>query len=221
MAEITAQMVRELREATGAGMMDCKKALAETGGNQEQAIEFLRKKGLKSVEKRSGKVAAEGTIYSYIHSGGRIGVMLELNCETDFVARGDEFQALAKDIAMHIAWANPAYLSREEVPAEVIEKEKEIFRSQLSPQQEKVADKILAGKLEKFYEQTCLLEQLDAKDPQSKKRIADLINDLSAKIGEKIVLRRFMRYELGAGIERVQEDYAAEVAAAAASVQSH
>ncbi len=214
MAEISAQLVKELRDKTGAGMMDCKKALAESGGDSEKAIEVLRKKGLKDVDKRAGKVAAEGVVYSYIHTGGRIGVMLELNSETDFVARGDDFTTLAKDIAMHIAWANPRFLSREEVPAKVIESEKDIYLSQLKPEQQKMADKILPGKLEKFYEDACLLEQFDARDPASKKRIKDLIDTLSAKIGEKIVLRRFVRFEVGEGIEKVQTDYRAEVAAA-------
>ncbi len=214
MAEISAQLVKELREKTGAGMMDCKKALAEAGGDCDKAIEVLRKKGLKDVDKRSGKVASEGVIYSYIHSGGRIGVMLELNSETDFVARGDDFTSLAKDIAMHVAWSNPRFLQREEVPEKVLDTEKDIFLSQLKPEQQKMADKILPGKLEKFYEENCLLEQFDARDPAAKKRIKDLISDLSAKIGEKIVLRRFVRFEVGEGIEKAKTDYVAEVAAA-------
>ncbi len=214
MAEISAQLVKELRDKTGAGMMDCKKALAEASGDPEKAIEVLRKKGLKDVDKRSGKVASEGVIYSYIHAGGRIGVMLELNSETDFVARGDDFQGLAKDIAMHVAWSNPRFLGREDVPEKVIATEKEIYLSQLKPEQQKMADKILPGKLEKFYEEACLLEQFDARDASAKKRIKDLISDLSAKIGEKIVLRRFVRYEVGEGIEKVKTDYRAEVAAA-------
>lgn len=214
MTEISAQLVKELREKTGAGMMDCKKALAEAGGDSDKAIEVLRKKGLKDVDKRSGKVASEGTIYSYIHAGGRIGVMLELNSETDFVARGDEFMTLAKDIAMHVAWAKPRFLGREDVPEKIIQTEKDIYLSQLKPEQQKMADKILPGKLEKFYEEACLLEQFDARDPASKKRIKDLISDLSAKIGEKIVLRRFVRFEVGEGIEKAKTDYLAEVAAA-------
>lgn len=215
MAAISASLVKELRDKTGAGMMDCKKALAENDGDIEKSIEFLRKKGLKDVGKRSGKVAAEGVVYSYIHSGGRVGVMLELNCETDFVARGDDFTDLAKSISMHVAWANPPFLNRESVPVNVIEKEKDIFRSQLKPQQEKMADKILEGKMEKFYKENCLLEQLDAKDAAAKKSIQDIINDVSAKVGEKISLRRFSRYEVGEGIEKEEVDYAAEVAAAA------
>ncbi|MDD2942502.1 MAG: translation elongation factor Ts [bacterium] len=212
---VSAQTVKELRDKTGAGMMDCKKALAECAGDMEKAIDFLRKKGLKDVGKRSGKVAAEGVIYSYIHGGGRIGVMLELNCETDFVARGDDFQELAKLIAMHVAWANPRFISREDVTADVIEREKDIFRAQLKPGQEAMAEKILTGRLDKFYQENCLLEQLDAKDANAKKRIGDLVNEVSAKVGEKITLRRMSRYEVGEGIEKVVANYAEEVAAAA------
>ncbi len=215
MAEVTASMVKDLREKTGAGMMDCKAALAEASGDLEKAIEVLRKKGLKSVSKRAGKVAAEGVVHCYIHPGSRIGVMLELNCETDFVGRGDDFQALAKEIAMHVAWSNPRFLSRDEVGEDVLGKEREIFRSQLQPNQEKMADKIIAGKVDKFLAENCLLEQLDARDPSSKKTIQDRINDVSAKVGEKVVLRRFMRYEVGEGIEKQVVDYQAEVAAAA------
>lgn len=218
MTQVSAQLVKELRDMTGAGMMDCKKALGETAGDLDKAVDFLRKKGLKNLEKRAGKVAAEGMVFSYIHPGNRIGVMLELNSETDFVARSEDFEALAKALAMHVAWSAPKYVRREEVPAEVIESEKEIYRAQLNPGQEKVADKIISGKLDKFFETVCLLEQFDAKDPTAKKRIGDLIQDLSSKVGEKIVLRRFSRYEVGEGIEKTQSDYAAEVAAAAASV---
>lgn len=214
MSQVSAQLVKELREASGAGMMDCKKALVESEGNFDKAIEYLRKKGLKSLEKRAGKQASEGTVYSYIHGNGRIGVMLELNSETDFVARGEDFQGLAKEVAMHIAWANPRYLNREEIPKEIIEKEKEIFLSQLNPNQQKVADKIIEGKLEKFYEENCLLDQLDAKDQKAKKKIQDLINDLSASVGEKIALRRFVRFEVGEGMVKQESDYTAEVQAA-------
>ena len=214
MAEISSSQVKELREITGAGMMDCKKALEETSGDVEKATDFLRKKGLKSVEKRAGKVAAEGLIFSYIHPGSRIGVILELNCETDFVARGDDFLQLAKDIGMHIAWAKPLYVSREEVPEDAMKREEEIFRSQLKPEQEKMADKILQGKLEKFYEETCLLDQLDVRESAGKKRIRDVVSELSAKIGEKIVIRRFSRLELGEGIQKESVDFAEEVKAA-------
>ncbi len=214
MSEVNAQMVKELRDKTGAGMMDCKKALAESAGDLEKAVDFLRKKGLKDVSKRAGKTAAEGVVHSYIHSGGRIGVMLELNCETDFVARGDEFQGLAKSIAMHIAWSAPRFLSREEVPADVIAREEEVYRSQLKPEQQKMADKILPGKLEKFYEGVCLLEQLDVRDTSGKKTIQDNINEISAKLGERIAVRRFARYEVGEGIEKPQTNYVEEVKAA-------
>jgi elongation factor Ts len=217
MSEITAQMVKDLRERTGAGMMDCKKALSESAGDMERAIEILRKKGLKNIERRAERVAAEGLIYCYIHPGGKIGVLLELNCETDFVSRNEDFAALAKGIAMHVAWSNPRYLSRTDVPSGVLETEKEIYRSQIKPEQQHVADKIIGGKLDKFYETVCLLEQFDAREQLSKKRIIDLVNEVSAKIGEKIVVRRFVRYEVGEGIERPQSDFAAEVARAALS----
>lgn len=203
--EVTSTMVKELREKTGAGMMDCKKALAEASGNFEQAIDVLRKKGLKDVGKRADKVAAEGVVYSYIHAGGRIGVMIELNCETDFVARGQDFQNLAKSIAMHVAWAAPKYLSREEVPASFIEHEKEILASQLKPEQQKMADKILGGQLDKLLKEICLLEQLDVKDASAKKSMQDLINELSAKVGEKVVLKRFARFEVGEGFKVAAE----------------
>lgn len=215
MVEVTSEMVKTLRERTAAGMMDCKKALAESGGDMEKAIDILRKKGLKDAGKRAGRVAREGMVLSYIHGGGRIGVMVELNCETDFVARNEDFTALAQTVAMHIAWANPRYLDRESVPAADLEREKEIYRSQLKPGQEAMAEKILAGKLEKFYAENCLVEQLDARDPEAKKSIGALVQDVSAKIGEKIVLRRFVRFELGEGIEKQQSDFAAEVAAVA------
>lgn len=214
MAEITAQSVKELRERTGAGMMDCKQALSECSGDMEKAIDFLRKKGLKSVSKRADKVAAEGQVFAYVHPGGRIGVMLEMNCETDFVGRGEDFLSLAKDIAMHIAWSAPRFLSREDVPADVLQRETELYKSQIEPGKEKMAEKIIAGKLEKFYSDACLLEQLDARDASAKKSIGDIITDLSAKVGEKIILRRFSRYELGEGIEKAKVDYRAEVEAA-------
>ena len=215
MAEISAEMVRSLRDKTGAGMMDCKKALAEVGGDQEKAIELLRKKGLKDLSKRADRVAAEGVIFCYTHPGSRVGVMVELNCETDFVGRGDEMKNTAKDIAMHVAWAAPRYVSREEVPESVIEKEKEIMASQLKPEQQKMAEKILAGKIEKFFEENCLLEQADAKDSSGKKKILDILNELSAKVGEKVALRRFSRYEVGEGIDKKVTDFAKEVEEAA------
>ena len=216
MSEVSAEQVRDLRAKTGAGMMDCKKALSESGGNFDKAIELLRKKGLKNVDKRADKIAAEGIIYSYIHGGGRIGVMLEMNSETDFVARGDDFQALAKDIAMHIAWSKPTYVSREQISNDVIEKEKEIYMSQLKPEDQAKADRIIPGKIEKFFQEVCLLDQLDVKDSSGKKKIKDQIQELSAKVGEKIEVRRFSRYEVGEGIEKPVTDYAAEVKAAMA-----
>lgn len=181
-------------------MLDCKKALVESGGNLEQAIDYLRKKGLKDIGKRADRTTGEGVIASYIHTGSRIGVMLEMNCETDFVARGEEFQALARKIAMHVAWAKPRCVAREDVSAEVLAREQEVYRSQLTPNekaQENEANKIIAENLEKFYEENCLLEQVDALDTSAKRRIGDLLTDLSAKVGEKILVRRFVRYEVG------------------------
>lgn len=214
MAEITAELVKTLRDRTGAGMMDCKKALAEANGDIEKAQDELRKKGLKTAEKRAGKVAAEGTVLCYTHPGGRIGVLIELNCETDFVARNEEFLSLAKDLAMHIAWANPKYVSREEIGKEIIDREMEVFKGQLKPEQLKMADKILPGKLEKFFEEVCLVDQVDVRDTSGKKKIGTLLSELTGKMGEKIVCRRFMRFELGDGIQKEQVDYAQEVAQA-------
>lgn len=215
MAEITAEKVKELRQATGAGMMDCKQALSESGGDYEKAIDFLRTKGLKNAGKRADKVAAEGVVHCYAHPGARIAVMLELNCETDFVAKGDDFTNLAKSIAMHIAWANPKYVSREEISSDILNREKEIYKTQLKPGQEKMAEKIIEGKLEKFYQDVCLVDQLDAKDSSGKKKICDLVTEVSAKVGEKVAVRRFARYEVGEGIEKKVIDYVEEVAQAA------
>jgi len=210
---ITAEMVKELRERTGAGMMDCKKALGETNGDMEKAIDFLREKGLAAAAKRAGKVAAEGVIEAYIHGGGRIGVMLELNCETDFVAKTDAFKALAKDIAMQVAAANPSYVRREEVPVEVLEHEKEVLRAQAINEGKpaNIAEKMVAGRVEKYYKETCLMEQPFIKDPD--KTITQLITESIAKIGENISIRRFTRYQLGEGIEKKSNDFAAEVMA--------
>ncbi|MCC6954239.1 MAG: translation elongation factor Ts [Deltaproteobacteria bacterium] len=196
MADITAQLVKELRERTGVGMMDCKNALEETKGDMDAAIENLRKKGLKTLGKRMDREAKEGLIYSYLHPNSRVGVLVELNCETDFVARGDDFRETAKGIAMHVAWANPRFLDREQVPAATIESETALFRSQLTPQQEKVADKIVSAKLEKFFEDNCLVEQVDMRDGAGKK-IGDLVTGLAGRTGERIILRRFKRFELG------------------------
>ncbi|HLL54181.1 MAG TPA: translation elongation factor Ts [Myxococcaceae bacterium] len=211
MAEISASMVKELREKTGAGMMDCKKALGETGGDFAKAEEWLRKKGITGAAKKAGRVAAEGLVGTYVH-GGKIGVMVEVNCETDFVARNEDFAALVKELAMHIAAASPSYVRREEIPADVLEKEKEIHRQQLRDQKkpEAIMEKIITGKIEKFYETVCLVDQLWVKD--DKKKIHELITERVAKIGENITIRRFARFVVGEGIEKKKEDLAAEVA---------
>lgn len=211
MAEISASMVKELREKTGAGMMDCKKALAETGGDFGKAEEYLRKKGISRAEAKGARVAAEGLVGTYVHNG-KIGVLVEVNCETDFVARNEDFQALVKEIAMQVAAAHPKYVRREEVPAEVLEKEKEIHRHQLREQKkpENIWEKIISGKLEKFYETVCLLDQVWIKD--DKKKIKDLLTEKVATIGENITVRRFARFEVGEGIEKRKDDLAAEVA---------
>jgi elongation factor Ts len=211
MAEVSATMVKELREKTGAGMMDCKKALSESGGDFAKAEEWLRKKGIAKAGSKEGRVAAEGIIGTYVH-GGRIGVIVEVNCETDFVARNTDFQDLVKDVAMQIAAASPKYVRREEVPTEHLEKEKEIQRALLKQQgkPEAMWDKILVGKVEKYYEQVCLVDQLWVKD--DKKKVGEMITERAAKIGEKVSVRRFVRYEVGEGIEKKKDDLAAEVA---------
>lgn len=213
MSEISATLVKELREKTGAGMMDCKSALAEAGGSLEKAIEVLRKKGLKDIGKRSGRTAAEGTMGLYVHPGDQIVAVVELNCETDFVARGDVFRNAAKDIAMQVAAMKPHYVRVEDVPAEVIEKEKEIALEQLSPQQRANADKILPGKLEKFYQDVVLMKQAYVKDDSGKKTVQDIIDELGIKTGEKVAVRRFHRLEVGEGIAKVEKNLADEVAA--------
>ena len=196
MSTITAVMIKELREKTGAGMMDCKKALTESEGDPEKAIDFLRQKGLASASKKAGRTASEGLIESYIHMG-KIGTMVEVNCETDFVARTDDFKELAKDIAMHVAAACPLYLNREDVPQEVIEREKDIYHAQIEDKPPHVIEKIVDGKLEKFYADTCLLDQIFIKDTEQKKSIKSLIDDNIARLGENIVVRRFVRFQLG------------------------
>jgi elongation factor Ts len=195
--EISAGAIKELRQRTGVGMMDCKKALAECAGNVNEAIDLLRKKGLAKAAKRVGRETAEGLITAYIHPGAKIGVLVDVNCETDFVARTDDFQNLAKEIAMHIAAMNPIAISREDVPAETIVKEKEILRAEAatSGKPAKVVDKIVEGKLEKFFTEYCLLEQAYIKDPEI--TVKDLIYDTIAKLGENISVRRFTRYQLG------------------------
>jgi elongation factor Ts len=214
-AEVSANMVKELREKTGAGMMDCKKALAEAGGDFAKAEEVLRKKGLAAAAKKSSRAATEGQVASYIHMGGKIGVLVEVNCETDFVARTDGFQALVKDIAMQIAAASPTWVRREEVPADVVAKELEIAKAQMRDQKkpEAILEKIAQGKLEKFYEQFCLLDQPFVKE--DKKKISEVLTDAVAKIGENIQIRRFARFVLGEGLEKKQENLADEVAKAA------
>jgi elongation factor Ts len=200
--EVGASTVKELREKTGAGMMDCKKALAECAGDLEKAVDYLRRKGLAAAAKKVGRVATEGLVGAYIHAGGKIGVMVELNCETDFVARTPEFQALLKDIAMQVAAASPRYVKREEVAPEELEREKEIHRRQAldSGKPEKIVDKIVEGKLDRFYSEVCLVEQAFIKDPDRK--VGDLIQDAVARMGENIQVRRFVRYQLGEGTEK-------------------
>jgi elongation factor Ts len=214
-AEITAKLVQELREKTGAGMMDCKKMLTEAGGDLAKAEELLRKKGLSAAAKKSSRAATEGAVASYIHMGGKIGVLLEVNIETDFAARNETFQALVKDLSMHIAAAAPRYVRREEVPAGEVAKEVEIFKAQLREQKkpEAMLEKIATGKLEKYYSEIVLLEQPFVKD--DKKKIQDVLTEAIAKIGENIQIRRFTRYVLGEGLEKKQENYAEEVAKAA------
>lgn len=200
--EITSTMVKELRTKTGAGMMDCKEALASVDGDFEKAIDFLRKKGLSAATKRSSKAAKEGTIASYIHMGGRIGVMVEVNCETDFVAKTDDFQTMARDIAMHVAASNPLYVRPDEIAEDILEREKEIYRSQLREEKkpEKIWDKIIEGKLKKYYEDVCLVEQKFVKNQDL--TVGTLISNMIAKTGENIIIRRFARFQLGEEIKQ-------------------
>ena len=197
MAEIKAAMVKQLREKTGAGMMDCKKALLEVNGDMDKALEFLRKKGLATAQKRAGRAMTEGRIQSYIHMTGKLGVMLEVNCETDFVAKNEDFQEFAKNIAMHIAASNPLGIKPEDIPEEIVESEKDIYRAQALDmgKPENVLDKIVEGKLKKFYQENCLLNQPFVRDPDIS--VADLMNELIAKIGENITIKRFVRYQIG------------------------
>ncbi len=200
--EISAGMVKELRNKTGAGMMDCKEALKESNGDFEKAVEYLRKKGLSAATKRSSKAAKEGTVAAYIHMQGRLGVMVEINCETDFVAKTDDFKALAKDIAMHVAATNPLYLSSDEVPEEVLEREREIYKSQAAAEKkpEKIWDKIIQGKMKKYFEEVCLMDQKFIRDGDM--TVGTLVNNLIAKTGENIVVRRFARYQLGEELKK-------------------
>lgn len=216
MAEITASAVKALREKTQAGMVDCKNALVEANGDEAAAIEILRKKGMASAGKKAGRVTAEGAVGSYIHMGGKVGVLVEINCESDFVARGEEFQQLVKDVAMHVAASDPRYASRDEVPADVIQKEREILLGQLkndpknAGKPEDVLNKIIEGRLNKFYEESVLVDQPFVKDPS--KTIGELVAEKIASIKENISIRRFTRYKMGEGIEKRQDDFATEVA---------
>lgn len=209
---VTAELVKELRERTGAGMMDCKKALTNTDGDMEKAIEFLREKGLAAAAKKSGRIAAEGIVDSYIHGDGRVGVLVEVNIETDFAAKNAEFKSLVKDIAMQIAASKPLYVRKEEVPAEEVEKEKEILKAQAlnEGKPEKIVEKMVEGRIEKFYKEICLLEQPFIKDPD--KTVQQLVTEKIATIGENINVRRFVRFERGEGIEKKEENFAEEVA---------
>ncbi len=208
---ISASKVKELRELTGVGMMDCKRALQETDGNIEKAVELLREKGLSAAAKKEGRIAAEGIVESYIHMGGKIGVMVEVNCETDFVAKTAEFKSFVRDIAMHIAASNPQFLNKEEVPEDVIAKEKEILKAQAlnEGKPEKIIERMVEGRIEKFYKEVCLLEQAFVKDTD--KTINDIVNSKVAEIGEKISVRRFVRYQMGEGLEKRQDNFADEV----------
>ena len=208
----TAQDVKMLREKTGAGMMDCKKALEETNGDIEKAVDYLREKGIAKAAKKATRIAAEGIVDSYIHMGGKVGVLLEVNCETDFVARGDQFKELVHDIALQIAAANPLYLAKEDVPADVIEHEKEILRAQALAEgkPEKIVDKMVEGRIKTYYDENCLLCQKFVKDPS--KTVEEMVVGATATIGEKISVRRFVRYEMGEGLQKKTENLADAVA---------
>ncbi|KQO04391.1 translation elongation factor Ts [Paenibacillus sp. Leaf72] len=208
---VSASAVKELRERTGAGMLDCKKALDHTDNDITKAIEFLREKGLAAAANKAGRIATEGVVESYIHAGGRIGVLVEVNCETDFVAKTDQFREFARDIAMQIAAANPKFVRREEVPGDELEKEREILRAQAlnEGKPEKIVDKMVEGRISKYYEEYCLLEQTFIKNPDQ--TISELLNDKINKIGENISIRRFVRYELGEGLEKKVDNFVEEV----------
>ena len=208
----TANDVKTLRERTGAGMMDCKNALVETNGDMDKAVDYLREKGIAKAAKKAGRIAAEGIVDSYIHMGGKVGVLLEVNCETDFVARGDQFRSLVHDIALQIAAANPLYLTKEDVPADVLEKEKEILKAQAIEEgkPEKIVEKMVEGRIKTYYDENCLLCQKFVKDPS--KTIEQLVIEATAAIGEKISVRRFARFEMGEGLQKKSENLADEVA---------
>lgn len=216
MAEITAAAVKSLREKTGAGMVDCKNALVEANGDETAAVEILRKKGIATADKKAGRVTAEGAVGSYIHMGGKVGVLVEINCESDFVARGEEFQQLVKDVAMHIAATDPRFATREEIPAGELDKEREILMEQLkndpknANKPEDVLAKIIEGRLNKFYEDNVLVDQPFVKDPA--KTVGELVTEKVASIKENISIRRFARFKMGEGIEKKADDFAAEVA---------
>ena len=216
MAEVTAAMVKELRERTQAGMMDCKKALVASNGDMEAAVEYLREKGLAAANKKSGRITAEGAVDSYIHMGGKIGVLVEINCETDFVGKTDTFKSLCHDVAMHIAAAAPEYVSKEEIPAEKLEEERRIAREQVmndeknSKKPAQIIEKIVDGRIEKYCKEICLLDQPFVKNPDI--TIAQLLQETTLSTGEKVSIRRFVRYQLGEGIEKKQSDLAAEIA---------
>jgi elongation factor Ts len=197
----SAQLVKELRDRTGAGVMDCKEALAEAQGNLDAAIEYLRKKGRAQAAKRAHREAREGAVGAYIHPGAKLGVLVEVDCETDFVAKTDAFQELVRDLGMQVAAASPAWLSREDIPPAVVEKEREIYRDQLADQKKppQVVDRIIEGKLEKFYSEQCLLEQPFIKDASGKTRVKDLVDGVNAKTGERVVVKRFARFQVGEG----------------------
>ena len=213
--DITATMIKDLRERTGAGMSDCKKALTEVDGDMEKATDFLRKKGLAAAAKKAGRIASEGLVHSYIHNG-RVGVLLEVNCETDFVSKTDDFKLFVKDVAMHVAGASPVplYVSDADVDPAVMEKEREIYKAKALEQGKKpeIVDKIVEGQLSKWKKDVCLLDQIWVRDPDGKKTINQLLTELVAKIGENIKIRRFVRWELGEGLEKRKDDFAAEVA---------
>ncbi len=210
---VTAALVKELREKTGAGMLDCKKALEQADGDIAKASDILREKGLSAAANKAGRIATEGAVESYIHAGGRIGVLVEVNCETDFVAKTDSFKAFVKDIAMQIAASSPRYVRREDVPADDLDKEREILKAQALQEGKPahIVEKMVEGRLGKYYEEFCLLEQQFIKDPD--KTISQLLNEKVAQIGENISIRRFVRYELGEGLEKKQENFVEEVMA--------
>ena len=216
MAEVTAGAVKSLREKSGAGMVDCKNALVEANGDEAAAMEILRKKGMATAGKKAGRVTAEGAVGSYIHMGGKVGVLVEINCESDFVSRGEEFQQLVKDVAMHVAASDPRYTTRDEVPAADLDKEREIMREQLkndpknANKPDDVLGKIIEGRLNKFYEENVLVDQPFVKDPA--KTVGELVTEKVAAIKENITIRRFSRFKMGEGIEKKQDDFAAEVA---------